>query len=248
MHKMITIHSFSEIDFCWDQKTLVLVDVDSTLIVPKNPILHPRAFSSYKHVVRDLFETISREQKHLLNHSIVAQPAMIVENLSVGWIQNMQNNQIPIVAITAAKKGWFDQSRTDFHHIRFAQLKEQGIDFSIHCYPDQEFKSLSPTYGDYPAMINGIIYSCGLDNSKGDVLHELLKVYSDFERIVLIDDKMKHLESISAMLSEQFSKIEFLGFHYQGADLLTTQSLVLEEIFKEYLCSLILKAKQVVCV
>jgi hypothetical protein len=243
---IFSVNSFSEIDSIVreaDQKTIIFVDVDSTLIVPINPLLHPEMFSKYKDRVRDLYQLISPEQKHFVNHQIVAQAAMIVEEGSISWIKKMQGYQRAILALTAGKKGRFDHTDKEFHRIRAEQLKQVGIDFSVHCFPDMEFRSLSPTYGDYPALMGGIIYSCGLNNSKGAVVREMLKIYPQFERIILIDDKKKHLESSAQEVSK--TKVNFLGFHYHGADLLKSEHPVSEKEFIEYLESLIEKTKQI---
>ena len=247
-YKIIPVDSFSEINFYSDQfdtKTLILVDVDSTLIVPEDPSLHPKAFSTYKHVVRELYDSISPKIKHLVNHSITSQPTMIIEGLCVQWIQKMQARNIPILAITSAKKGRFDQTDRKFHEIRNTQLKKVGIDFSSHSQADTEFSSLTPTYEDYPALIDGIIYACGYNNTKGSVVKELMKKYSNINRVVVIDDKKKHLESIASVLGEFFPKISFLGFHYHAADFLIPKTLVSEEQFREKLMSLIHKTREI---
>lgn len=247
-HKIIPIDSFAEINSYSDhfnQKTLILVDVDSTLIVPADPLLHPKAFSTYKHVVRELYDAISPTVKHFVNHSIAAQPAMIIEEICVQWIQKMQDQNIPILAMTAAKKGRFDQTNRNFHEIRYAQLKKVGIDFSNHSQGDVDFFSLIPTYEDYPALIDGIIYACGYNNTKGSVLKELMKNYPHIDRVVLIDDKKKHLESIANVLSELFPRISFIGFHYHAANFLIPEILKSEEQFRENLLSLIHKTKEI---
>lgn|GEM_PF-2980087 len=247
-HKIIPVDSFSEINSYSDHfnpKTLILVDVDSTLIVPEDPLLHPKAFSTYKHVVRELYDSIPPAVKHFVNHSITAQPAMIIEETCVQWIQKMQARNIPILAMTSAKKGRFDQSIRKFHEIRYAQLKKVGIDFSNHSQVNTEFSSLTPTYEDYPALIDGIIYACGHNNTKGSVLKELMKNYPNIDRVVLIDDKKKHLESTASVLSELFPQISFIGFHYRAADFLIPKILVSEGQFRENLLSMIHKTKEI---
>jgi 23S rRNA (adenine2503-C2)-methyltransferase len=246
--KIIPITSFSEAEHIidtMDQTTLVVFDIDSTLIVPEDPLLHPKVFSSYKDVIRKLFDSITPDQKHFLNHSIIAHDSMAVEKSCVELINKLQARKIPVIAMTAAKQGRFDEGEKKFHEIRIAQLKKLGIDFSKSTYSDRKFSTLQATYGDYPCLIQGISYSCGLHNSKGSVLEAFLKEISGIERVILFDDKKKHLESCAAMLKEKFPDKEFLGFQYKGADLLTPEVMVSKEEFEENLLSLAGKVKQI---
>jgi hypothetical protein len=246
--KIIPISSFLEAEKVIDsidRKTLVVFDIDSTLIVPENPLLHPKAFSAYKDVIRKLFASISPDQKHFLNHSIIAHTSMTVEPLGVEMIRKLQAKRIPMIAMTAAKQGRFDGGGKNFHEIRIEQLKKLGIDFSHSPFPDRKFSSLQATYGDFPCLIQGVSYSCGLHNSKGSVLEAFLNKVSEIEKVILFDDKRKHLESCAAMFKEKFPDREFLGFHYKGADLLNPDVMVSKEEFEEYLLSLTEKIKQI---
>lgn len=246
-HKIIPIISFSEAEpylDSLDQKTLVIFDIDSTLIVPKDPLLHPKAFSAYKEVLRELFLSISADQKHFLNHSIIAHPAMAVEGCSVSFIKQLQDRQIPTIALTAAKQGTFDAEGRKFHTVREQQLDTLGIDFSRCLYPDRVFSSLQATYDDYPTLKNGIIYSCGLHNTKGMVLETFMNEIANIERVVLFDDKRKHLESVAAMLRNKFPNCEFLGFHYKGADFLHQEEHVSKEEFEKNLRLLIAQVQR----
>lgn len=99
---------------------------------------------------------------------------MLVEEYATEFIRILQSNkQNTVIAQTAAKSGIFDQKKVPFSEIRSAQLRDLGINFE-HCYT-KVFSSLQDTYGDYPKMEDGIIYSGCLHNTKGEVLEEFLK-------------------------------------------------------------------------
>ena len=68
------INSFEDVNILKiiDKNTLVVFDIDSVLIIPKEPRLHPLIFKKYLFVVDNLYNTLSREKRHFLNHSIIA--------------------------------------------------------------------------------------------------------------------------------------------------------------------------------
>lgn len=218
-----------------DPSTLVVFDVDSVLIIPKPVELHPSIFEKYDNIVNKLFDPLSKLQKHFLNHNIVASPAMLVEQLCVSFIKELQEKKIPVTALTAAKKGRFNKEGIDFHNIRYNQLNSLGIDFSKNLFKDDDFTNLKDTYGDYPGIRKGIIYSCGLDNEKGTVLCAFLAKNKNVNKVVLFDDKLKHLNSVAKSLKDNFPKIQLLNFHYQGVKKLKLSENVSQKQFENYL-------------
>jgi hypothetical protein len=222
-----------------DPSTLVVFDVDSVLIIPKPIELHPFIFEKYDSIVNKLFEPLSKLQKHFLNHNIAAHPAILVEQLCVSFIEELQNKKIPVVALTAAKKGKFNNEGIDFHIVRYNQLNLLGIDFSKNLFKDDDFTNLNDTLGDYPGIRKGIIYSCGLDNEKGIVLTAFLEKNKNVKKVVLFDDKLKHLYSVSKSLKEHFPDIQLLNFHYQGIKKLKLSKNVSEKQFEKYLAHLV---------
>jgi hypothetical protein len=209
------------------------------LIIPKKPELHPFIFQKYKNTVKRLFNQLPKEQQHFLNHNIVAHSQILVEQLSVSFIKELQKKNVPCIALTAAKKGQFNKQEVDFHHIRFHQLSILDIDFSNNLFIDTDFTELSDTYGDYPGIRKGIIYSSGLNNKKGDVLSAFLKNKKNIRKIIFFDDKLKHLQSVSQSLRDNFPKIELLAFHYHGVKNLKIPQNVNQKKFEKYLEDLI---------
>jgi hypothetical protein len=243
-HKEIIINSFEEsYPFLKDidASTLVVFDVDSVLIIPKKLELHPFIFQKYADLVKRLYEPLSREQRHFLNHNIAAHSSILVDPLCDTFIKELQQENTPTIALTAAKKGRFNREVVDFHHIRFQQLSSLGIDFSKNLFIDSDFTNLTDTFGDYPGIRKGIIYASGFNNKKGDVLNAFLKDKKIFERIILFDDKLKHLQSVSQSLKLNFPKMELLAFHYQGIKNLKLSKEVGQNQFEEYLEKLIRK-------
>jgi hypothetical protein len=243
-HREITIDSFRE-SFSFlkdiDMSTLVVFDVDSVLIIPEKEELHPFVFQKYKNHVKKLYDHLSKDQRHFLNHIIAGHTSILVDPTCLFFIKKLQNINIPLVALTAAKKGIFNEEKMNFHQVRFNQLFSLGIDFSNNLFTDNDFTNLLDTYGDYPGIRNGIIYSSGLHNKKGDVLTTFLKDKKNIKKIIFFDDKLKHLQSVSYCLKEKFPKIKLLTFHYQGVKKLKLSHDVSQKQFITYLKNLIKK-------
>ncbi|MCH9616937.1 MAG: hypothetical protein SP1CHLAM9_02360 [Chlamydiia bacterium] len=248
MKRIIPIYEFSESTKHikgLDTDTLVIFDVDSVLTIPKTPLFHPKNFSHYKQAISDFYKQISREEKHLVNHHIIAHDVMAVEHEAAAFVKKMQQEKATIIAMTNAKKGLYTDDNTLFSSVRKQQLNSVGIEFSGTFDLVHEFTQLKPTFSDYPAIDHGIIFSCGLDNTKGAVLHEFIKFDRSYKKIILFDDKEKNIVSIEKMLQVEFPECEFFGFHYKGVDLLSSPEKVSEMEILNYLDSLLSKVRNI---
>lgn len=220
------IYSFSEIMECaypWlDKHTLFLFDVDSVILVPQEPCLHPKNYALYQEKIESITHQLSRPQRHFLNHAIIGHSPQLVETEAFfEFFELIQEHKCLSMAFTAAKKGVFSAKSTHFHEIRSKQLRQFNIDFSsISPLGDVDFNDLNPTYGDYPSVRSGIIYSCGLDNPKGNVFKKIFQQLR-LKRVVFFDDKLKNLESMQNVLSGH-PECEFHGFHYLGVENMPT--------------------------
>ena len=228
-----------------DQKTLIILDVDSTLIRPDSILLHPHVVRKHKEELKKVYSILTPNEKHVFNHCLIACPSVLVESAIVSVLQCLQKKKIPMIAMTNAKPGIFDDSGRRFHEVRLQQLQTVGIDCPLHPFPDHVFETGIPTYGDFPRLINGILYCCGLHNTKGDMLKAFLQECSPkgFPRVILLDDKRKHLESVASTLKESFPGIEFIGYHYKASDAIMTECEIQKEEFSAFLHSLMEKVQ-----
>jgi 23S rRNA (adenine2503-C2)-methyltransferase len=206
-----------------DEKAIVLFDIDGVITIPAEPCLHPAIFKKYGSLIDRLTSHFNREQRHIFNHLIVARTSKLIEKTFVDVLASLQKKNIKTFAFTASSPGIIHPKLPPFHLVREKYLQDLNINFSIQNSKNADFTELNPTKGEYPGIRNGIIYSCGLNNSKGAVLKRFLSGYPSMSKIIFFDDKLKNLDSVMETIQADFSSIEFYGFHYQGADYLQSQ-------------------------
>ncbi|OGN61534.1 MAG: hypothetical protein A3F40_04345 [Chlamydiae bacterium RIFCSPHIGHO2_12_FULL_27_8] len=237
------INSFEDVNILKiiDKNTLVVFDIDSVLIIPKEPRLHPLIFKKYLFVVDNLYNTLSREKRHFLNHSIIAHEPILIEKKIPDIIKKIKKQTQYVIALTAAKKGRFDNSRKFFHNVRFNQLKSLDICFSNKIIKDDDYNFLKDTYGDYPGLRNGILYSACLNNKKGEVLSAFLYKIKIIKKIIIFDDKLKHINSILEITNKNYPDINIFSFHYNGVESMKCPKNITQEDFANYISKLIQK-------
>ena len=105
-----------------DGNSLVLFDVDATLIVPNNAILKPKGKDLFKRLVashtdRDLFREIRMKAPHAL-----------VDDRSISLVQKLQQDKIPVIAFTAAPSKVRGVEQPGVWQVD--ELQKYGFDFS----------------------------------------------------------------------------------------------------------------------
>lgn len=184
--------------------SLVLFDVDGTLIVPEDAILQPAEKKLFKQLVagytdRDLFREIRMRAPHSL-----------VDHRSLSCIQKLQERLIPTIAFTAAPaKVSGSLPPGDW---RVDELSRYGFDFRSafpHC-TSLEFPP-SPDPQQTPLFKLGVLYSSF--RPKGDVLLAFLeRLDLHPSRVLFVDDELEHVQSVLTRLDE--AGIFCIGIHY----------------------------------
>lgn len=185
------------------EKTLVMVDVDETLLFPKDPIL--------REFYRREFRQIEREIGGLTVEPTFTVPYICVEECSVQWVRRLRERGIHVIAFTAAG-GRLPPPHGDLvHNWRKKQLQELGFEFSDLTTEIELDKEQNPERSDVPLWKEGILYSAG--RSKGKVFAEyiehLQKIGKIFSQVVFIDDQHQNLRDVD----EEAKK---LGMNYMG--------------------------------
>lgn len=201
------ISHFHEIEAYADSNTLVLVDIDDTLLVPAQMLGSDAWFEhrlgsyskEYKFEVA-LEKTLAEWEaiRHLSQMELVEPEIRTV-------IASMQEKKIPIIGLTI--QGLALATRT------VLQLRDQNVDLS----------KTSPFNEDYCFSVEGhtVLYRQGIlftsGKSKGLSFFQLSERFGGApKRLLAIDDKLKHLEHI-----EKEAKrlgIEFIGLRYSFSD------------------------------
>lgn len=191
-----------------DASSLVLFDVDATLIVPNDAILKPHGRGLFErlivsHTERDLFRDIRMKASHSL-----------VDVRSIDLVHALQQKKIPVLALTAAPakiKGV--EPPGDW---RVNELKHYGFDFS-EALPNCHFMELQKDDNQqhHPLYKSGVLYSSF--HSKGVILVAFLQRLDLKPTLVIfVDDELKHVQSVVSSLKKE--GISCVGVHYTAVE------------------------------
>ena len=190
-----------------DTDSLVLFDVDGTIIVADDAILKLNGRKLFKqliegHTDRDLFRDIRMQAPHSL-----------VDFRLINLIQQLQEKKIPTIAFTAAPAKIQDGNAAG--DWRIEELKLFGFDFSTAISTSDSIE-LPNTLDDahLPMFKSGVLFSSS--HPKGNILVAFLqKTGLNPYKVLFIDDELKHVQSVVASLEKL--GIECLGIHYTAA-------------------------------
>lgn len=217
---IIQIDSLLETDAEFSQlgnDSLVLFDVDDTLMMPGDAILRSCGYRLRVKLTKKFFQNsrlplYRKYPSEFLSSLVMLQSKpILVEEESISIIKKLQKRGVCTLAITACSTGKFAaiESLTDW---RIDEVKGLGIDFSssLPQYPMLDFFQMEPEEGG-PLFKSGIIFSSFYP--KGEVLKQFLETIRWMPgRIVLVDDRQDFLESVADAMEEK--GIPFTGFHY----------------------------------
>jgi len=217
-----------------DQNSLVLIDVDCTLIIFDDAILQPCGQKPAKKFISEILEnpSIVPQGKYpdgYLNSKIISKAtSSLIDDKFPSFVKDLQNNSIPTIAFTAAPTGELGVIK-DMTDWRVNELKKFGFDFTS-AFPKKSYLEFAKkdNMKYVPVFKSGVLFTAW--HSKGDVLREFLRTI-DWRptKIILIDDRMKYLESVETTLNQM--GIDFIGFHYTAAEKVPTK---LDEALGEF--------------
>ncbi len=206
-----------------DRNSLVLFDVDYTLLLPKDAILRPCGRTLKAKLVKEILENpvlvpvgkytdgFLRSQAILQAKSELVDPSVLV------LLQRLKRNGVPTIALTLVEAGRLGAiaSMADW---RLREMKELGLVFDW-SFPEVGYTEFAkePGRSTAPAYKGGILFSAR--HSKGPIFKAFLeKAKWKPNKVVFIDDNRPFLQSVEAAAADL--GIPFIGFHYTGADLL----------------------------
>ncbi len=192
-----------------DQKTLVVFDIDNTIVQPTQMLgsdqwysyrvkFHENAGLSTDDAIDSALSEWTKVQ--------LQTPVRAVERSTVQIIQNIQRRGIPVMALTARPIELARASRL--------QLKSVGVDLShAHGFGNSDIE----IDGEHSSLFTQGVLLVGAKNNKGKVLVEFLKMQNYHPRsIVFVDDKEKHVLNVGDALKEL--NVAYTGFRYGAAD------------------------------
>lgn len=178
-----------------DNNSLVLFDVDYTLLIPNDAILRPCGQKLVKKLIKEILENPSMVPSgkypdgFLFSQTLLQAESSLVDEQFLPLIKCLQDKKIRTIALTAAPAGKLGaiESMADW---RIDELKKMGFNF-FSAFPEIQFLEF-PKKADkefHPMFKSGILFSS--KHPKGDVLKQFLTTICWIpSKIVLIDDRL----------------------------------------------------------
>lgn len=210
-YKITTIASFSEVDFnAIDRDTLVVFDVDETLIQPTDTYFINESSSQAQAIKKKLIESHPEIKEWRIYEDILIKQVQrpLLEPFIIEKINALQKIGVIVIALTAmntGKHGSYDR----LEHWRYEHLGSFGFEGSFNdMIIDFEMN------GKKPVFYKGILATDTL--LKGPVLFAFLdRINHRPKKIIMFDDSKEYLESVA----EESKKhgVKFQGYWYKGA-------------------------------
>jgi hypothetical protein len=178
-----------------DAKTLVLLDLDETLI--ETPMmLGGKAWRKY---VKKLIEKVRSEKEaeeihDKLTYFLAKRIAYIpVEKSTPDHIKTLQLKGTRIFGFTArGKYHWYDLEAKDGQELTLLHLRQAGFDFSI--------SQGLPHFEEHWSYVSGVFFAYPLE-SKGELALDLFDNGACRpNKILFVDDKLAHVQDVDKVL------------------------------------------------
>ncbi|KAF3362489.1 hypothetical protein PHSC3_000962 [Chlamydiales bacterium STE3] len=201
------VRQLAQVEHCLkeaDVNTLVVFDVDYTLITARDPFGRPRA-----HQARKIAYTCFKEKhgpkrlEYLLSLLLINIPNSLIEPCAKRMIDELHQRKVPVIALTAISNQPMGVLSNPLEW-RIQDLKSLGLNFSFHSQPEIK-------WGIDSAAGQGVILSGKLP--KGQALVYFLEQISwQPKTLIFIDDGLNYLKNMEQVCVEK--GIKFIGFQY----------------------------------
>lgn len=199
-----------------DSQSLLLWDVDSTLIMPTDGVLRPGNEEFLDELIGLYLNGKTLQEKRWLISQIFHRNSYcLVDEGVASLIASLKEQSIPMLGLTAMRTGSYGIIES-MEAWRVNQLRLLGIDFSSLLSQHDEFawQETSP-YAGKPAFKEGII--CCDHLPKGVVLTSFLaKMEWRPRQVLFIDDYLDFLQSVEQAMAAL--DIPFVGIHYRAVE------------------------------
>jgi len=211
--KVQEIRSMHEIHEDITPQTLVVFDIDNTLMSPTGNLGSDQWFFYLKHLygLQGLGEKESLDKANRIwnktQELITVKP---VESDTPAWIQSLQKKGIKTMALTARSLHVAETTKKQLRSIQVQFTPTAPYSKTLTLQKDELH---SP---DQALFTDGILL-IGERNNKGLVLEAFLKKIGYIpEKILFIDDKVKHVDNMEKVLASL--SIPYFGYRYAALD------------------------------
>lgn len=216
-----SIDSFvdSKIFDTFDSDTLVVLDIDDTLISSEDIFDHGECYKTFIDLViqgRSKLATPQEKEAYQNTISLIfLEPKRnLIETQIPLYIEALKKKGVKVVALTSCLNGKFGllNKVEDWRH---DQLQNLGLNFAdTFSFPSFFLQGFDQKNHNPPLFDRGILYCYGY--SKGDALKAFLEAISlEPRRIFFADDILSNVEDVHNKLAP----IEVTGCHFTGARL-----------------------------
>ena len=203
-----------------DQQSLVLFDVDETLLIPKDLILNPYAREAWNQYAKETIENPEivppgkYDDEYFFGQVLAKIEYEVVDPKVAEIIRSLQRRNIKTIAFTRMPVGSLGviPSMEDW---RIEHLKKHQFDFSpaFPQFPEIKINVLST--GISSLFKQGML--CANKQDKGPVFTAFLDAIQwKPSQVVFIDNRLDYLKSVEIAL--EGTGIEFIGFHYRDVE------------------------------
>lgn len=211
-----------------DENTLVIFDIDRTLVLMGDQLLHSGK-SGFKAKIRTYpaySQLPQNEQDTLLSIVLLKTSHQIIEPESVEIIHQLQSKNIKTIACTTLETGQFGIIPS-MEKWRVDSLKHLDLNFE-NAFPNiPEIRFFPNEPNRFPLFMSGALIAS--KRTKGEVIKLFLERLGwQPKKIVMIDDQLSALESVVNELNE--FQIEFQGFHYRYVEELLDRQILDESL------------------
>ncbi|MBI2742897.1 MAG: DUF2608 domain-containing protein [Chlamydiales bacterium] len=196
-----------------EEETLVLLDIDETLI--ETPIM--LGGKAWRRYARNILNKSKGEEEATrihdkLTYFIAGQvPYIAIEDEVYGCFTEFKTKNASVFGFTArGREHWYDMPSPDGEALGVLHLKQAGIELYPSSVIADEALFLHPSYGQ------NIFFAYPLED-KGDLILELFAGTSYRpSKVVFVDDKLDHARSVDSALKSL--GIPAVCFHYTHVD------------------------------
>lgn len=194
-----------------DSDTLIIFDVNDTLITCDEPLFHDKNKKTFGQVSDEYFKDLSKERiDELMTTILSSRKTSLVDQKVLDIVDLVKNKQLRMVVLTSCGTGKYGliEKMEDW---RIRQLEDLGLSFSdSHFEKEKWFDSMKGPHG-VPLLKNGVIFTAQID--KSIVLDEFVKEEKvPLKKIIYVDDQVENLKDVEAYCRAK--GIEFIGFEY----------------------------------